>query len=526
MTRILRASRSRSLYGHRRVALLVEIARAVRSARDTWVLVATIVGSSMAFIDGMVVTLALPSIQREFHAGAGDVAWIVELYTLVIGSLMLIGGALADIYGRKRIFTIGTILFTIGSVGCAFAWSIPSMLVARVVQGLGGMLLIPSSLAILGAHFTGTARDRAIAAWSAFGALTSTIGPMVGGALIDSLGWRSVFWINVPLAAVVLYATAVHIEESRDEHASRQLDLTGAALVTISLAAITYALIRGSSIGWHSFASTGNAIAGVIVMAIFVARDRRVANPLVPPAVFASRTFGTINIATLLLYGALGANFYILPFVMIQAHGYNALQTAFATLPLAICMVALARAGTALARVIGMRTVLTIGPIIIAAGFVLLAMLEPNATYLTAFFPGILVAGIGLGLTVAPLTSTVIDSVEPEHVGIASGINNAVSRVAGLLAVAALTIIIAALYNTSLDRSLDAMHASPATRAAANAQRDRLGGARFQDPQLQRASTRAFERGFQGVAAGCAILALLAAVTDAFGIRNEELKNG
>ncbi len=506
--------------------MLVEKAqRAVRSTRDMWVLVATIVGSSMAFIDGFVVTLALPSIQREFHAGAGDVAWIVELYTLVIGSLMLIGGALADIYGRKRIFSIGIVLFAIGSVGCAFAWSIQTMLIARVVQGFGGMLLIPASLAILGAHFTGTARDRAIAAWSAFGALTSTLGPMLGGALIDSFGWRSVFWINIPLAVVVLYATSVHIDESRDESASRRLDLSGATLVTISLAAITYALIRSSSIGWHSITTTGSAIAGVIVMGLFVARDRRVANPLVPPEVFASRTFSTINVATLLLYGALGANFYVMPFVMIQGHGFNALQTAFAILPMAVCMVALARLGTALARVIGMRTVLTIGPIIIAAGFALLAIFEPNPTYLTAFFPGILITGIGLGLTVAPLTSTVIDSVKAEHVGIASGINNAVSRVAGLLAVAALTIVLASLYNASLNRSLDAMHASAATRAQADAQRDRLGGARFKDARLQRASTEGFEHGFQGVAVGCAILALLAAVANAFGIRDEELKN-
>jgi MFS family permease len=285
-------------------------------------------------------------------------------------------------------------------------------------------------------------------------------------------------------------------------------------------------LIRGSAIGWHSLETAGSGIAGILIMAIFVVHDRRVANPLVPPAVFQSRTFGTINVATLLLYGALGAIFYELPFVMIQGHGYNALQTAFATLPLAICMVALARAGTALARKIGRRQMLTIGPIIIAVGFALLAILEPNPTYISAFFPGILVTGIGLGLTVAPLTSTVIDSVQPEHVGIASGINNAVSRVAGLLSVAALTALLAALYNMSLDRSLDAMHASAATRAQANAQRDRLGGARFKDPQLQRASTEAFEHGFQGIALGCALLALLAAVVDAFGIQNEELKNG
>lgn len=479
--------------------------------RDTWVLLATIVGSSLAFIDSAVVTLALPAIQREFHAGAADVAWIMELYTLVLGSLMLLGGALADRYGRKRIFVSGISLFTLGSIGCAFAWSIPSMLGARVVQALGGTLVAPSSLAILGAHFSGDARGRAIASWSAFGALTSTLGPALGGILIDTFGWRSVFWINVPLAAIVIAATLLHIDESRDDAAPKELDFLGAGLATASLGAITFALITASSASWHDPRVYGSMAGGVALLAVFVLREHRVSAPLVPPDIFASREFGALNLATLFLYGALGGLFYELPFAMIQAHGFNALQTALGTLPMLACLVLLARVGTVLAKRIGLRTTLTIGPAIVACGFVLLALLESGRSYVTAFLPGLLGVGIGMGFTVAPLTTGVIDSANPRHVGIASGINTAIARIAGLLFIAVAIVVLAALYNTSLDRSLDAMHASPAQLATVARQRDRLGGARYADPHLQHASIHAFDTGFRGVALSCAACAALAA---------------
>jgi EmrB/QacA subfamily drug resistance transporter len=494
-------------------------------ARDRWVLLATIVGSSLAFIDGSVVTLALPAIQRAFRASAGDVAWIVELYTLVLASLMLLGGALADRYGRKRIFTSGALLFALGSIACAFAWSIPTIFAARVLQGLGGMLVVPASLAILGDHFSGNARGRAIATWSAFSALTSTLGPMLGGVLIDSLGWRAVFWINVPLVAIVLYATFRHVAESRDERAPKVLDIGGALLATLGLGGVTYALILASSIGWKAIA-VGVALAGgVLLLALFVRRERQIAAPLIPPGIFASRTFGTINLATLLLYASLSAIFYELPFVMIQAHGYSALQTALATLPMLVCLVLLARVGTAIAQRIGTRRVLTIGPSLVAGGYVLLALLAPERDYATAFFPGMLLVGLGMGITVAPLTTAVVESADPREVGVASGINNAVSRIAGLLAIAGLTILVSSLYNASLDRSLDALHAAPPLRAQANAQRDRLGGARFTDRALQHASNAAFEEGFRGVAFACAILAALTAAVNAIGINDTELRS-
>ena len=493
-------------------------------ARDTWVLVATIVGSSLAFIDGAVVSLALPEIQSEFHAGASDVAWIVELYTLVLGSLMLLGGALGDRYGRKRVFIAGLALFALGSIGCAFAWSIPSILTARTLQAVGGMLFVPASLAILGDHFSGDARGRAIAAWSAFGSLTSLLGPALGGVLIDAFGWRSVFWINVPLAAFVIVVAMRHISESRDDQAPKELDWFGAALGTAGLGALTYGLILSSTAGWRTFAVDASMLAGAALLVVFVYHEHHTRNPLVPTDIFRSRTFAVINLSTLFLYGALSAALYELPFVMIQSHGYSALQAALGMLPFGICIIVLARFSPGFAKRFGVRNVLTVGPAIVAVGFVLLALLAAMPSYWASFFPGLFVAGLGMGITVAPLTTTVINAAAPRHVGVASGINNAVSRLAGLLAIAALTIVVTSLYWASMQRSLDAMHATPSTRAAATAQRDLLGGAHFKNPALQRDSIVAFEAGFSGVALASALFAALAALADRFGIDETRLR--
>ncbi len=493
-------------------------------ARDTWVLVATIVGSSLAFIDGAVVSLALPEIQSEFHAGAGDVAWIVELYTLVLGSLMLLGGALGDRYGRKRVFIAGLALFALGSIGCAFAWSIASILTSRTIQAVGGMLFVPASLAILGDHFSGDARGRAIAAWSAFGSLTSLLGPALGGVLIDAFGWRSVFWINVPLAAFVIVVAMRHISESRDDEAPKELDWLGSALGTAGLGALTYGLILSSTAGWRAFAVDTSMLGGAALLALFVTHEHHTRNPLVPTDIFRSRTFAVINLSTLFLYGALSAALYELPFVMIQAHGYSALEAALGMLPLGICIIVLSRFAPTFAKRFGIRNVLTVGPAIVAAGFVLLALLAAMPSYWGSFFPGLFIAGLGMGITVAPLTTTVINAADRRHVGVASGINNAVSRLAGLLAIAALTIVVTSLYWASMQRSLDAMHAAPLTRAAATAQRDLLGGAHFDNPALQHDSIVAFEAGFSGVALASAFLAALAALADRFGIDETKLR--
>ena len=477
----------------------------------------------MVFIDGSVVTLALPQIQREFHASAAQIAWIVELYTLVLGSLMLLGGALGDRYGRRRMFTSGTVLFAAGSIACAFSWSIPTMLAARVLQGFGGMLVAPASLAIIGDHFSGEARGRAIAAWSAFGALTSTLGPMAGGLLIDSLGWRSVFWINVPLAIVVLYASIVHIGESRDEEQG-SLDVGGAAIATLGLGGITYALISSSSLHWSDVHVLGPALAGIALLAWFVVHERRVKDPLVPAALFASRTFGSLNLMTFVVYAALAGMFYEMPFAMIQVHGYSAIQTAIATLPVTVGLVGLATVGTRLAKRFGTRLVLTAGPAIVCVGFVLLALFEREATYLASFFPGLLLIGIGMGITVAPLTTGVINAADPRSVGVASGINSAVARIAGLIAIAAFTSLLSMTYVARMGRNLDAMHATPAQRGDAARQADRLAAARFADHRLQSASADAFHHGFATIAEACAILCLAGAAISYAAVNDAELR--
>jgi predicted MFS family arabinose efflux permease len=287
---------------------------------------------------------------------------------------------------------------------------------------------------------------------------------------------------------------------------------------------MTYGTILASTAGWGAFAVDASVFGGVAVLLVFAIHERHTREPLVPPDIFRSRTFAVINLSTLLLYGALSAALYELPFVMIQAHGYSPLQTALGILPFGISIIVLARFAPGVAKRFGVRNVLTVGPAVVAIGFVLLAALAPLPSYWFGFFPGIFVAGLGMGITVAPLTTTVINAADARHVGVASGINNAVSRIAGLLAIAALTVLVTNLYWASLQRSLDAMHATPGMRTGAVAQRDRLGGAHFADPRLQRYSIVAFESGFRGVAAACAILAALAALADAFGIEETKLR--
>lgn len=488
--------------------------RKTRVGSSVWVLVATIIGSSLVFIDGTVVALALPSMQRTFNASASDVLWIVEGYALVLGALMLFGGALGDRIGRRRVFQWGVIIFAAGSLGCALSQSLLQILAFRVLQGLGGMLLVPGSLAIIGSHFTGAARDRAIGTWSAFSALTSSVGPALGGVLIDKFGWRSIFYVNLPLALVVLFATWWCVEESRDEEVSGPLDVVGSLLVTTGLGALTYALIAGQTYGWTNLRILSAIVLGVAALIGFVVTEMRVRSPILPLELFKSRAFTGVNIATLLLYGALAAILYELPFVMIQVHGYSATQTGLAILPAIVSIVLLSRFGASLALFWGRRFSLTIGPTIAGAGMLLLGLLERNPSYWMSFFPGLLLFGIGMGLTVAPLTATVVDSVTPRHMGTASGVNNAMSRVAGLIAIAALGAIVWVGFNARLDRELAGMSATTTQRAMADSHRKDMAAARLPDPQLHVAFIESFRGGFAILAFSCGALALLAAATD------------
>ena len=457
------------------------------------------------------VGLALPTIQRVFRASASDVQWIVEAYGLALAALMLFGGALGDRYGRRKIFRIGVAIFAVSSLACAFAPNLGFLIAGRIAQGVGGMLLAPASLAIIGACFEGKKRDRAFAAWTAYTTLFGMIGPAIGGLLIDHFGWPSVFVINLPLAAVVLWATYAHMGESKNDAIHGRLDVAGAVLATVGLGALTYALISSAAFGWGDARVIAAIVAGLASLAAFVPVEARAAAPIMPLSLFRDRTFAGVNAETLLLYG-ITSLFYFLPFDMIQAHGYSATQAAIATLPLLACLVAFARLGTSLMGRIGARAILCVGPTIAGLGCALLGFFEGGGTYWTSFFPGLVVVGLGMGLTVAPLTATVMSSADPRFIGSASGINSAVSRMAGLLAIAGLGALLWYSFNANLDATLAATRATQAQRAAVAVERPKMSATSIADPHLHAAIIGAYRGGFAEICYACAALALLGAL--------------
>jgi EmrB/QacA subfamily drug resistance transporter len=489
------------------------VAAKLSASSGNWLLTATILGSSLAFIDGSVVSIALPRIQTSFHATAFEAQWVIQGYTLVVGALMLLSGALGDRYGRKRLFVGGVVLFAFGSVLCGIADSMPMLIASRVLQGIGGVLLTPSSLALIGANFEGAARGKAIGTWSGLASVTSAIGPVAGGAIVDHFGWRWVFFINIPLAIAVIAIALRYVPESRDEGERGPLDVLGSLLVTAALGAVVYGFAESGRAGWN-LTSISLLAGGAAAMVAFVALERSAPNPILPLALFARRVFSGINIMTFFLYGALGGLFYFLPFVMIQVDDYSATLAGFAMLPAIALIVLLSRYSGALVYRLGSRTILVTGPLLAASGFTALAVL-PDLHYWTGIFPGVLLIGLGMGFTVAPLTTTMIDSVPEHNVGVASGINNAVARVAALLAIAILGATLSAVFAGRLDTRMTQHRLSPGQRAQVVGQRQDLAGTRLRDPNEVAAIRAAYVDGFRIVALACALLALLSAVTAA-----------
>ena len=467
----------------------------------------------MVFIDATVVGVALPVLQRDLHASAAQAQWIIEAYTLALGALMLLGGAIADRAGRKRIFLIGLAIFLAGSVATGAAPGIEFAILARVVQGIGGMLMAPASLAIIGGCFEGAERDKAVGTWSAFTAITTLLSPVLGGALVGLLGWRSVFYINIPVGLLTAYAAFVHVPETRDTEAHGRLDIAGSVFGATGLGAIVYVLTALSGEGARPALLGVLGAAGVLALTLFLFEERRAENPIMPLRLFASRTFSGVNLLTLMLYGALGANLYFLPFDLIQVHGYSPAQSGAALLPFMICVSVLSRWSANILTRVGARAVLTVGTLIVACGFVLFDLLSRSGSYWTGVFPPILTIGIGMGLVVAPLTTTVMDSVPVHNVGVASGINNATARIGGLLAIALGGAIMWGAFNANLDRELQHVHLGPAQSATLASQRPRLAGGTYRDPVLVRAVHGAYDRAFDEVALLCAGLAAIAAVT-------------
>jgi EmrB/QacA subfamily drug resistance transporter len=409
------------------------------TAAGRWVLLVAVLGSGMAFLDATVVNVALPAIGRDFNATTSSLQWIVTGYQLTLASLILLGGSLGDRYGRRRVFIIGTVLFVAASVLCAAAPTVETLIAARLVQGVGGALLTPGSLAMIEAVYREEDRPRAIGAWSGLTGVSTAIGPLIGGWLVDAVSWRAIFLLNVPLGAAVI-AFSHHVPETRDPAAAGRLDVPGAALATLGLAGTTYALIEGPNEGPTALVLAAG-IVGVAALVGFLLVERSSASPMMPLGLFGSREFSAANGVTFVVYAALGMFFFLLISFLQISLGYSPIAAGAATLPVTALMLALSSRSGALAQRIGPRIPLTVGPLIIAAGLLLLLGAGPGSSYLTSILPGVIVFGLGLVLVVSPVTATVLAAAPASNAGIASGINNAVARVASLLAVAVLPVV-------------------------------------------------------------------------------------
>jgi len=483
-----------------------------------WVLVAATLGSSMVFLDNSTVNVALPALQHSLGATVVDVQWVINAYTLFLASLLLLGGALGDLFGRRRVFAGGVVLFTLASIACGLAPSTLFLVVSRAAQGVGGALLTPGSLALINGAYPRGLRGQAIGIWSGFAAIASAAGPVLGGYLIDTLSWRGVFFLNVPLALFTLAVAAWRMPATPGTAGGGRLDLAGAVTAVLGLGGTVYALIESSKLGFAAPAVPAALLGGLALLATFVVAERRQRRPMVPLELFRSRPFAGANALTLFLYAALSGLLFFLPMNLIEVQGYSATAAGAALLPFVLSMFLLSRWSGGLISKVGARLPLTVGPLIVALSFLLYARSGGVGPYWSAVFPAVLLQGLGMAISVAPLTTTVMGSVPEARSATASGINNAVSRVGGLLAIGAFGALMVGMFSARLNASLPSLDLPPQAAAQVRARRTdlaaltppaSLSGAQAQ--RLRSAVDDAFVHGFRIVMLAMAGLAVAAA---------------
>jgi EmrB/QacA subfamily drug resistance transporter len=496
-------------------------------ARGRWILAATILASSMAFIDSTVVNVALPALQTNLQATAVDVQWVIEAYALLLSALLLVGGSLGDHYGRRRIFLLGVAIFAVASGACGFAGTVRQLIVARALQGLGAALLVPGSLAIISNSFSEQERGRAIGVWSGFSAITAAIGPVLGGWLIEHVSWRAVFFINLPLALAVVLISFRHIGENSDRETTR-VDWLGAILAAVGLGALVYGLIESSQVGFNDRSVILALAVGVAVLVLFVFVESRVSQPMLPLTLFRSRMFAGTNLLTFLLYAALGGTLFFLPLNFIQVQHYSPTGAGAALLPFILIISLLSRWSGGLVARYGPKLTLVVGPLVASVGYLLLLLPGITGNYWTSFFPAVVVLGLGMAITVAPLTTTVMNSIAQNRAGIASGVNNAVARTASLVAIAVLGVVMLHVFKASLERGLITGNLPASATESVQAQSTKL--AAIDIPQnldaatqqlIRRSIDESFVSGFRWVMAIGAALAAASAVTAVVSMRRE-----
>jgi EmrB/QacA subfamily drug resistance transporter len=492
-----------------------------------WTVIATILGSTVVFLDATVVNVALPAISDDLNTGLADQQWVVEAYLLALVSLLLVGGSLGDQFGRKRIFILGLGLFGVTSILCAIAPSSGFLIGARALQGFAGALLVPGSLAILAATFEGAERGRAVGTWTAWTGIATVLGPAGGGALVEALSWRAIFWVNVPLIVATMVLAHRHVRESVDPQADRHIDYPGILFSAIGLGGPVYALIEQPTKGWGDPMVYLPLIAGVAIFASFLLWESRYRHAMMDLGLFRNRNFAITNIETLVVYaGLIGAFFFVTLFLQ-QTAGYTPIQAGLATTPVSVLLFVLSPRFGKIATGIGPRVPMCVGPIVGGIGLLMMMRVGADPNYLTDVLPGIVVFGLGLSATVAPLTATALNSVEERHVGIASGINNGVSRVAGLLAIAILGALIAGRFTSTIDHNLSGTQLSPQAKTAVDkakqkslATADTANLPPGQAAEVSGAVTDASEQAFHlGIGAG-GILMIVGGVIAGIGLRN------